>query len=123
MPRYPLSYPFHQDHGDEYYDSYVKFFINGDSKESIPEHIKVYNKVGWAYGTLTDCSYIIDTQNKLEFFLTATILVNKNQIFNDGQYEYNEKGLPFLSALGEAIYNYELDRKRPVEPDFSKLGY
>ncbi|CAN0604995.1 unnamed protein product, partial [Ectocarpus sp. 12 AP-2014] len=36
----------------EYYDSYCKFFLFGDSKDDIPEHIKIYNKVGFAYGTL-----------------------------------------------------------------------
>lgn len=111
MPKTPLEFDFNQEHADEYYDSYVKFFYNGDSKEPIPDHVKIYNKVGWAYGTLTDCSYIKDEKHGIEFFLTATILVNKNRIFNDGKYEYESKGLPFLSALGKTIYNYELKRK------------
>ena len=121
MPKTPLEFHFNAGHEDHYYDSYVKFFYNGDSEEDIPKHIKIFNKVGWAYGTLTDCSYIIDTKNKVEFFLTATILVNKNQIFNDGKYEYEEKGLPFLSKLGEAVYHYELNRKRIHTPDLSKF--
>ena len=121
MPKTPLEFAFNQGHADEYYDSYVKFFINGDSEEPIPDHIRVFNKVGWAYGTLTDCSYIIDTKNKIEFFLTATILVNKNQIFNDGKYEYESKGLPFFAALGNSVYEYELTRNRKYSPDFSKF--
>ncbi len=111
MPKTPLDFDFHQDHADDYYDSYVKFFYNGDSKKPIPDHIKIYNKVGWAYGTLTDCSYIKDIKNNIDFFLTATVLVNENQIFNDGEYEYESKGLPFLSALGKTIYNYELTKR------------
>lgn len=111
MPKTPLDFSFHQDHAEDYYDSYVKFFYNGDSKEPIPDYVKIYNKVGWAYGTLTDCSYIKDVKNDIEFFLTATILVNKNQIFNDGVYEYESKGLPFLSALGKTVYNYELNKQ------------
>jgi len=97
---------------NEYYDSYVKFFMYGDSHESIPENIKIYNKVGYAYGTLTDCAYIKDTQNNIEFLLTATILVNKNGIFNDDTYEFDSVGIPFLAQLGRELYQYELRRKK-----------
>ena len=95
----------------EYYDSYVKFFIFGDTRKDMPEYIKIYNKVGYAYGTLTDCAYIKDTKNDLEFLLTATLLVNKNGIFNDDTYEYDEVGIPFLAQLGREIHKYELNRK------------
>ena len=97
---------------EEYYDGYCKFFVYGDTKENIPEHIKIYNKVGFAYGTLTDCAYILDDKNQVEFMLTATIMVNKNGIFNDDTYEYDEIGIPFLAALGREFYNYELKRKK-----------
>ena len=93
-----------------YYDSYGKFFIFGDSKESIPDHIKIYNKVGYAYGTLTDCAYIKDSKNDIEFMLSATILVNKDQIFNDNVYEYDDIGIPFLAELGRQLYATELER-------------
>ena len=96
----------------EYYDSYCKFFLFGDSQDDIPEHIKIYNKVGFAYGTLTDCAYIKDTKNNIDFLLTATILVNKDGIFNDDVYEYDEIGIPFLAQLGREIYQQELQRKK-----------
>jgi len=121
MPKTPHDFSYHQGSEHEYYDSYVKFFYNGDTQNPIPDHIRIFNKVGWAYGTLTDCSYFIDTKNKVEFFLTATILTNKNQTFNDGKYEYKEVGLPFFSSLGRAVYQYELQRSRMYRPDFSEL--
>jgi hypothetical protein len=93
---------------DIYPDGYCKFFIYGDSEERIPDSIEIYNKVGFAYGTLTDCAYIRDTENGIEFMLTATILVNENGIFNDDQYEYDETGIPFLASLGREVYKYEL---------------
>ena len=96
----------------EYYDGYCKFFIYGDTKDTIPAHIEIYNKVGFAYGTLTDCAYIKDTKNKVDFMLTATILVNKDGIFNDDAYEYDEVGIPFLAELGREIHRLELERKR-----------
>ncbi|MBT8282237.1 MAG: class A beta-lactamase-related serine hydrolase [Muriicola sp.] len=95
---------------EDYYDSYGKFFIYGDSKEQIPSHMRIYNKVGYAYGTLTDCAYIKDEKNEVEFMLTATILVNADGVFNDNEYEYEEIGIPFLTALGSELYKTELKR-------------
>ncbi len=97
---------------ETYYDGYCKFFMYGDTKDPIPDHIKIYNKVGFAYGTLTDCAYISDTKNNVDFLVTATILVNKNGVFNDDVYEYDEIGIPFLAALGRELYAYELNRKK-----------
>lgn len=87
----------------EYYDSYGKFFLFGDNKEKIPEHFEMYNKVGYAYGYLTDCAYVVDKKAGIEFILTACIHVNENGIFNDDVYEYEEVGIPFLAELGREI--------------------
>ena len=65
--------------------------------------IRIYNKVGDAYGTITDVAYIKDKKNEIEFILTATILVNENKIFNDDIYESDQIGIPFLAALGRAV--------------------
>ena len=88
---------------DDYYDSYGKFLIYGDSKENIPEYIEIYNKVGYAYGYLTDCAYIKNKKTNKEYIITATIHVNKNGIFNDDQYEYENIGIPFLAELGREL--------------------
>jgi hypothetical protein len=103
----------------EYYDGYCKFFMYGNGRATIPDHIKIYNKVGWAYGTLTDNAYIIDTKRGIEFLLTATIYVNADQVFNDDSYEYETIGLPFLHDLGNVIYDYECTKKRKYAPKFS----
>lgn len=87
----------------DYYDSFGKFFIYGDTKENIPESIKIYNKVGYAYGYLTDCAYIYDAQTGIEFIITANLLVNENGIFNDGIYQYDSVGIPFLAQLGREL--------------------
>ena len=94
-----------------YWDSYVKFFLYGDKKGEMNPEVRIYNKVGSAYGTLTDVAFIQNEKEGIEFFLAATILVNQNQIFNDDLYEYDTVGIPFLAALGEAIYTYELKEK------------
>lgn len=89
----------------EYFDSYNKFFLFGDSKKEISKSIRSFNKVGNAYGTLTETAYIQDKENNVEFMLSATILVNKNQIYNDGVYEYDSVGIPFLAELARQLYN------------------
>ncbi|MTH16749.1 serine hydrolase [Flavobacterium sp. LC2016-01] len=88
----------------EYYDSYCKFFMFGDSKDQIPENIKIYNKIGQAYGTMTETAYIIDSENKVEFMVSATMLVNKDGVFNDNIYEYDSVSLPFFATLGRELY-------------------
>ena len=95
----------------KYYDGYCKFFMFGDLKEPIPENIKIYNKVGDAYGTLIDCAYIVDIKNQIEFMISATILVNKDQVFNDNIYDYDEVGLPFLGELGRQLYDKNFKKK------------
>jgi hypothetical protein len=94
----------------EYYDGYCKFFMFGDTKENIPSNIKIYNKVGDAYGTLIDCAYIVDEVNNVEFMVSATLLVNKDGIFNDDKYDYDTIGFPFLAELGRQLYAKNLKK-------------
>jgi hypothetical protein len=111
MSSFPREVKFKDYDPEEYYDSYVKFFMFGDSKDPIQKNISMYNKVGYAYGYLTDCAYITDYKNKIAFIVTATIHVNSNQIFNDNTYEYEEVGIPFLAELGRQLYQQELNQK------------
>lgn len=105
-------------------DNYVKFWLYGDEDDDdfrIPENIRILNKVGWAYGFLTDAAYIVDLEAGVEFFLVGTIHTNANQTYNDGIYEYEEKALPFFGELGRAVYEYELSRRKKYAPDLSWL--
>lgn len=92
---------------DLYFDSYCKFFMYGDTVGEMTPKIRIYNKIGLAYGTVTDVAYITNHQG-ISFMLSACLEVNGNQIFNDDVYEYDTIGIPFLAALGRAFYNYEL---------------
>jgi hypothetical protein len=76
-----------------------------------------------AYGYLNDVAYIVDFEKNVEFMLSAVIHVNKNQIYNDGIYEYDQIGLPFLANLGRVIYNYELNRVKKHLPDLSNFRF
>lgn len=91
-------------------DNHVKYFMFGDTNKPIPKNIKIYNKIGCAYGYLVDNAYIVDENKKIEFLLTSVIYSNENEVFNDGKYEYYKVGMPFLADLGREIYKYEESR-------------
>ena len=113
------SYPTYD--SSEYYPAYAKFIMLGSEKGPIPSNIKIFSKAGDAYGFLLDNTYIIDTDAKVEFMLSAVIYVNADGILNDNTYDYRTIGLPFMKNLGNTIYNYELGRKRVFSPNFDNL--
>tara|TARA_B100000575_G_scaffold276263_1_gene261555 strand:+ start:482 stop:1711 length:1230 start_codon:yes stop_codon:yes gene_type:complete len=115
LPR-QSDYPSFSDY-DKYYDGYCKFFLYGDTKNKIPENIKIFNKVGLAYGFVIDNAYIIDIGNKVEFLLTAVIYNNPNETMNDNDYGYEKISIPFLASLGRKIYDLELKRYKKILPD------
>lgn len=96
----------------EYYDSYKKYFIYGDSRKQIADSVKITNIVGQSYGFMVDCAYIQNKERSIEFMLSAVIYANEDGIINDGKYEYQTIALPFLAELGRQMYNYELRKKK-----------
>ncbi|MEJ0056329.1 MAG: hypothetical protein WDN75_12110 [Bacteroidota bacterium] len=123
LPRETL-YP-QYDKDTSLYDAVVKPLMFGDDRKPIPGNIRIFNKVGGAYGYLVDNAYIVDFDNNAEFMLSVVINVNLDGIYNDDKYEYKKIGYPFLKNIGQTIYMYELGRKREREPDLSefKLKY
>ena len=113
--RYWMSRFTYEDLGTKYigdskfFNSYNKFFIHGTDTILNNTDVRVYNKIGQAYGTSTDSAYIKNYKEDLEFFLTATIYTNKNKIINDNIYEYGDTAIPFLSNLSKALYKNLLD--------------
>lgn len=107
----------------DYWDNYAKFLYYGAEKGSSPTSVRIFNKVGNAYGFLTDAAYIADFANNIEFFLSAVIYCNSDGVFNDDKYDYNTIGYPFLKNLGKVIYEYELKRDRKKAPDLSKFSF
>lgn len=96
--------------GDEkFFETYNKFFIHGDEQSVSNEQIRVYNKIGQAYGTSIDNGLIKNYQDNVEFILTATIYTNKNKVINDNLYEYDDIAVPFLAKLSRSIYNELVD--------------
>ena len=94
---------------EKFFETYNKFFIHGDEQSVLNEQIRVYNKIGQAYGTSIDNGLIKNYQDNIEFILTATIYTNKNKVINDNLYEYDDIAVPFLAKLSRAIYNDLVD--------------
>jgi len=101
-------------------DASAKFIFYGSANGRAPKHIRIFNKIGGAYGFLTDVAYFVDFEKNTEFFLSATILCNSDGIFNDDKYDYDTVGYPFLKNLGQLIYEHELQRKKKRLPDLSR---
>ena len=105
----------------EFYDSYSKFFKFGVDKAPIPARFRLFNKTGWSYGHLIDGGYFVDFETGVEFFVSAIVYVNEDEILNDDKYETDEVGLPFFAELGEYLYQRELKRKKQLLPDLSRF--
>ena len=123
MSQYPTEslYPPYAADTANYWPAYCKFLLYGAEKGPLPEGIRIFNKVGDAYGHLIDVAYIADFKNKIEFFVSAVIYCNSDGILNDDKYDYKTIGLPFMKKLGKVIYDYELKRTYKIKPDLTPL--
>ena len=126
MSAYPNESHYPSYDSNNYNQAFVKFILYGAQKNAaIPSNIRIFNKVGDAYGFLTDVAYVVDFANKVEFMLSASIYCNSDEIFNDDQYDYESVGYPFMMHIGKVIYDFELQRSRAFIPDLSsfKIDY
>jgi len=123
MSMTPLEskFPFYDN--ENYWDTYVKYFLYGTEKNISKSGIRIFNKVGKAYGFLIDAAYIADFDNKVEFMLSAVIHCNSDGIFNDNKYDYDDVGFPFMKNLGQVIYDHEIKRKKKADSDLSKFQF
>jgi hypothetical protein len=107
----------------EFYDSFSKFTKFGTEKGKIDPRFRLFNKTGWSYGHLIEGVYFVDFESGVEFFVSAIVYVNEDQVLNDDKYETDEIGLPFFAELGEYLYQRELKRKKQLMPDLSKMKF
>ena len=125
MSQYPTEslYPPYASDTTNYWPAYCKFLLFGAEKGSLPDNIRIFNKVGDAYGHLIDVAYVADYKNKIEFFVSAAIYCNSDGILNDDKYDYKTIGLPFMKNLGKVLYDYELKRAYKIKPDLSAVTF
>lgn len=123
MSQFPGESVFPSYDTNEHHDAYDKFILYGSEKGNLPKNIRIFNKVGNAYGQLVDVAYIADFENKIEFFVSAAITCNTDGILNDDKYDYDTIGFPFMKNLGRALYQYELKRTKKILPDLSAFMF
>ena len=104
-----------------YADNFKKYLLFGDGSRPCVPSLREFNVVGRAYGFLSDVAYFADFERHVEFFLSAVIFANEDDVVNDDQYEYETVALPFFSALGAAVYEYEKTRFRRYRPNLHEF--
>jgi hypothetical protein len=108
----------------DFHDGVRKYFLVGGDTALPPSRIRIFNKVGMAYGYLSDVAYIVDFDLGVEFFISAVIYIGENTPGYPPAQGYPwAKGLYFFKELGWALYRYETTRKRPHFPDLSAFQY
>jgi len=108
----------------ENWPAYCKFLLAGSEKGPWKwPGVRIFNKVGDAYGFLLDAAYIADFEHGVEFILSMVVYCNDDGILNDDSYDYDKLGFPFMKRVGEVIYNYELSRPRKQMPDLSEFKF
>jgi hypothetical protein len=108
----------------EEFATYCKFLYYGSEKNApLNSSMRIFNKVGDAYGFLLDNAYVVDFDKKIEFIVTAVLLCNEDEIFNDEKYDYDTIGFPFFKDLGQVIYDYEVKRPKKHLPNLDHLRF
>ncbi len=106
----------------EYWPTYCKFLLFGSEKDAVPPpNLRVFNKVGDAYGFLLDNAYVVDFERGIEFMVSVVIHCNADGIYNDDHYDYDTVGFPFLKHLGQLLYDHEAQRPKKRKPDLRKF--
>lgn len=114
----PHESGFHLYKESPYFDAYKKYLYYGRCPNTPADPgLRIYNIVGMSHGFLADVAYFADQPNRSEFMLSAVLYVNADGIINDGAYEYDSIGLPFLAQLGQQIRSYEAQRPYQVRPN------
>lgn len=106
-----------------YWPAFCKFLLFGSEKRELPKNIRIFNKIGDAYGCLTDVAYVVDYDKKIEFMLSARLYCNVDGILNDDKYDYDNIGFPFMKYLGQVLYDYELKRQHTRTPDLGSFKF
>jgi hypothetical protein len=104
----------------KYFDAYKKYLYYGRRPTiKLQPGLRIFNIVGMSHGYLADVAYFADSLHQSEFMLSAVLYVNQDGIINDGAYEYDSIGEPFLARLGQLFYQYETKRGRQYLPNLT----
>lgn len=102
MAQYPCSSANPSYARERHPDEWCKFFLPGLRRVLPGNALRVYNKIGQAYGHTIDNALIVDCETGRGFFLAATVYTNANGVLNDDKYEYG-RGEALLADIAEAV--------------------
>lgn len=80
-------------------DNAFRLLAVGDGQWSAG--LKIHNKVGWAYGFLSDIAHLQDARH--ECWISCVMYLNSDGVLNDGQYDYDSIGRPFMAEAGRLL--------------------
>lgn len=109
MSQYPKNSRNPKYDGKEYPDDYCKFFLPGLCRVRPKESLRIYNKIGQAYGFTIENSYVLDIETGRDFFLSMVMYNNKNGVLNDDKYEYETAyrvSADLAEVMARAIWQY-----------------
>lgn len=92
-------------------DEYCKFLLPGLRRVVPAESLRVYAKIGQAYGFAIENSYVENVATGRGFFVAAVIYVNADGCIGDDRYEYESVADPFFASLGEVLARAVFDGK------------
>jgi hypothetical protein len=84
-------------------DHHCKFVLRGVRRVVPAEHVRVFDKIGRAYGFSIENAWIEDTRTGAGCFLAIVLYTNPDGVLNDDRYGYEEIADPFLDAVGEVV--------------------
>ena len=100
---YPRECPSPQYDEKKHPDEYCKFLLPGLRRVVPADSLRVYAKIGLAYGFAIENSYVENVATGRGFFVAAVIYVNADGCIGDDRYEYESVADPFFASLGEAL--------------------
>lgn len=84
-------------------DHHCKFVLRGVQAAAPTAAVRIYDKIGRAYGFSIENAYVEDARTGRGFFLAIVLYTNPDGVLNDDRYAYEELADPFLDAVGELV--------------------
>lgn len=99
FPRQSTNPDFRGEHPDEF----VKPLLPGLRAALGHDGFRMWNKIGWAYGFMTDTACVHDLVSDSWFSITATMHVNPGGVIGRDDYEYDSISRPLFAGLARAV--------------------
>jgi hypothetical protein len=71
--------------------------------------------VGVSFGCVIDAAYLIDFKTGKECLLTVGIYANKDEVINDGKYDYDTFAYPLMKDIGRYFMQQISENQESVE--------